>query len=184
VVPWAKVVVANYGGDGRLLAEVYGYESLPGMVPAVLFLMLLLLWIVTGSATPKPAWQSLILCLVGFGIFCIAGKCILHPGDVDERGSETTGINHQVTAEVLVYESIRVDVGIQSDAYWADYRALGKYHQVQLYAHERTPKGLLDRIEVKRGPGVYFPAVLGFGLLLLGTFQLRSAFLRMQKRES
>jgi len=163
--PVADLQVLSSSGHGIPIAHVFGYESPFTIGVAGVFLAIFLTLVATSVIEPIALWRSIIVILAGIGVIILMGIAILSSGKMAFDVSDS--------------------MGNVSGSYTFD--ALGRRVKV-IYTRTRTfeASGKTTYVDMPRGKGLpdeltrvtiefagYAIIVLGFGLLLVGTIQLR-----------
>jgi predicted Ser/Thr protein kinase len=198
--PWAQLVVVDNSGTAHPVADVRGYDGWLGLAAAVAFFCLLIFLIATSSLDPVPWWQAASVIVAGLVASVTTANCLLRPGDPTINSATVTSAQDNAgflswggsaTVKVAVFEKVEREVTLAASTNnsmkdsAADVRTAGSSFQVRLPQDAaRLPDHLLATVRVRIGAALYAAQLLGLGLLVLGTVQLRGILMRRQKTHS
>jgi hypothetical protein len=160
----------------------------------------LIFLIATSSLDPIPWWQAAAVILAGLVTCVTTADCLLRPGEPttsnatvtsarDDTGFLSWGVS--ATIKVAVFGKLEREVTLSASTNnsmkdsAADVRTPGSSFQVRLSQDAaRSTDHLLATVRVRIGAALYAAQLLGLGLLILGTVQLRGLLMRRQKTRS
>jgi predicted Ser/Thr protein kinase len=176
------------GNLGRLnqaytLTSVYAYDSLFGLVPAGIFLVLLLLLIASGSRKTRPIWQPDVLLLAGTGVLLFAISLLVGrlsyqshaPPRNDGNTSRGDGRVSVLGKDLpLTYSLETVPVAWGQLQARGQIEVAGEHNTVSLHPGSDLTRTIPNNLRVAVRPLAYVNPVLSILLLLLGALQIRT----------
>jgi hypothetical protein len=187
VWPWADLRAVPGEGEPLVLARVYGYETGSGLVPAGIFLAVLLVLVVAAFPGRVPLWQPILFVGSGLGA-CLVVLVGMWGGGVIETQSHAheNGCNGAFSQKVF-HKTFAGEFTCQSGTLSGRRGAMAEY---RLTAADRstaiffegtpTPGATLAHLHSAIRPASWAPVALGVGLLLLGALQLRGILRRQE----
>jgi hypothetical protein len=207
VWPWAEVrAVPSVGDSGQpaaqqpnvkggnggpvlskanppVLGEVFGYQTVHGILPALLFATLFLVLATTAFLGPVPLWQPIVFLAAG-ALVCVTvlagmqGDAHIDSSQLFDGSSRGTVIVSAFHKDFWGEFTCMYVLGGRTGTR-AKYRLAGAVQETAItYEGPATPEGALSRLRVKIGFAPYATIALGFGLVLLGSLQLRGILKR------
>jgi predicted Ser/Thr protein kinase len=168
VFPLAKLQVLNVNGYGVPIAQVFSYESPFAIGVAVVFLTLLLLLVATSFIEPIPLWRTILILLAGVGVVLMMGKAILSSGQIGYASFDGRSGNYTF---VTLGSNVTVNYTLPK----GQFQVSGKTTQVDLPGGRGLPQ---EHTRVAIHFAGFTIIALGFGLLLVGTIQLRRILIK------
>jgi predicted Ser/Thr protein kinase len=192
--PWAALEAMDSQFQSHTLAAAYGYQSWVGIVPAGIFLAVLLVLIATGVLEPVPLWRPIVLMLAGATALPLSVTWVVRPGSIwaGDTGEFRAVLNPQGQPDFFGDGAFQLEllgtmrpspVRFSVTSQFADRDARGARatftvggQPATIYLPAEAGMSLnnfLGRLKVTAGLPAYAASLLGLALLLLGTLQLR-----------
>jgi hypothetical protein len=184
VWPWADLRAVPGSGEPLVLGQVYGYETGSGLVPAGIFLAVLLVLLVAAFPGRVPIWQPILFVVSGLGACLVVlvgmpGDGLITQSHAHENGS--TGAFFQKVFYKTFTGEFTCHPGALAgrQGVMAEYRLAAADRSTAIFFEGApTPGATLAHLRPAIHPASWAPVAVGVGLFLLGALQLRGILRR------